>query len=204
MPDHAAWERLAALLVARRVELGFTKRLTWARDELGLSNDRIQSDLENARRTNYDPATLAQVEQQYRWAFGSIQRVLDGGDPIALDVRTARAVTYKPPADDDASAEEYLQALRTELYELDIRYFELSAERTRVRAEIHRVEQQLRQHGRAPAAAQPGPLDDALDELDDEREEAPPLGGLRSLPAAALDSEHEDAVERRRREQDDA
>lgn len=79
-----AWKRLGELLVARRVDLGHPRRLTWARDVLGLSNDRIQSDLENGRRSNYDNATLAQVEQQYQWAPGSIRAVLGGGDPTPI------------------------------------------------------------------------------------------------------------------------
>lgn len=87
------WSRLGALLEARRLELGFPRRLPWARDVLGLSNDRIQSDIEKSRRTNFDAATLAQVEQQYEWAPGSIQAVLNGGDPTPISRQTT------PPAD---------------------------------------------------------------------------------------------------------
>lgn len=203
MPDQSAWERLGALLVARRVELGHTKRLTWARDVLGLTHDRTQSDLENARRTNYDAATLAQVEQQYMWSFGSIQRVLAGGNPEPLDVGAARGLRYQAPADHQEATVEYLRMLQSELYRLDVEYYELSAERAKLQAEIHSVEDELRRSESSSADESVGPLDAALDQLEDEREEAPPLGGLRSVPVAALDSDAEDSVERRRREQDD-
>lgn len=86
-PDGHAWQRLGELLVARRTELGHPKRLPFAKHH-GLTHDRTLSDLENARRTRlegFDPATLAQVEQIYQWAPGSIRKVLAGGDPVKLD-----------------------------------------------------------------------------------------------------------------------
>lgn len=77
------WKRLAELLEQRRVALGYPKRQPFAKAH-GLSHDRTLSDLENARRTNYDSATLAQVEQIYRWVSGSIAAVLQGGAPVVL------------------------------------------------------------------------------------------------------------------------
>ena len=83
MPTDQDWRRLGELLIARRVALGFPKRLTFARDR-GFTHDRTLSDIVNARRTNFDPATLAQIEQAYEWAPRSVLAVLDGGEPVEL------------------------------------------------------------------------------------------------------------------------
>lgn len=89
------WERLGRLLVARRVGLGFTRRAAFARHH-GLSHTRTVDDIENARRTNYEPATIAQVEQLYRWTPGSIQSVLAGGDPTELHSDAADLLRVSP------------------------------------------------------------------------------------------------------------
>lgn len=78
---------MAELLTARRKELGYEKRLPFARAN-GLTHDRALSDLENARRTRFDQATLAQVEQIYRWISGSIENVLRGGSPVPYPPET--------------------------------------------------------------------------------------------------------------------
>lgn len=74
------WERLGRLLVARRVELGYKRRAAFARAH-NLSHTRTIDDMENARRTNYERGTLAEVEQLYGWEPGSIESVLAGGEP---------------------------------------------------------------------------------------------------------------------------
>lgn len=106
MTDH--WQRLGRLLIERRVELGYPRRLTWARETLRLSNDRILSDLERARRTNYDPATLAQVERMYQWAPGSIRAVLAGGEPTPVaNPEATPGSTYRPLFEDDLIVDEW-------------------------------------------------------------------------------------------------
>jgi hypothetical protein len=84
-PRHG-WERLARILIDRRGELDpvYKSRLKFAADT-GL-NERLISDLENARRTSYRGATLRAVEVAYRWAPGSIARVVEElGEPTPLD-----------------------------------------------------------------------------------------------------------------------
>lgn len=83
------WQRLADLLVSRRTQLGYRQRNQFAKAH-GLKHDRLLFDLENAKRTNFEQGTLAQFEQLYQWAPGSIQAVLDGGDPTPAD-RSSRA-----------------------------------------------------------------------------------------------------------------
>lgn len=104
------WRRLGEQLVARRVALGWTRRAAFARDK-GLPNDRLLFDLENAKRTNYDAATYAVVEQAYEWATGSVREVLRGGQPTVLASATLTVVpgargigkASVVPDDDDAT-----------------------------------------------------------------------------------------------------
>lgn len=78
------WKRLAALVVRRRVELGMKTTKSLA-DRAGLTA-RMLGDVENARRTNYSAGAKAQIENALRWADGSIDAVLTGGDPT-IDYR---------------------------------------------------------------------------------------------------------------------
>lgn len=77
------WKRLAQLLIARRVELGYHQRADWVR-HLGVKQPRTIEDFEKARRTNYRPSTIALIERYYGWEPGSIDAVLAGGDPTPV------------------------------------------------------------------------------------------------------------------------
>jgi transcriptional regulator with XRE-family HTH domain len=81
------WERLGAAVVARRVELGMLTREQLV-EKSGMSR-RLLSDIENGRRTSYDPATLARVEQALQWLPGTVDRILAEGDAQAGDVGDA-------------------------------------------------------------------------------------------------------------------
>ena len=100
MTTNQDWERLGRLLTARRIELGFPVRSKFA-DARNLTHSRTVSDIENAKRDNFEPATLALVEQLYEWAPGSIDAVLHGGEPSPLNsaTRSTEDVTSAP---DDA------------------------------------------------------------------------------------------------------
>ncbi|MFA7323861.1 MAG: hypothetical protein WC005_05845 [Candidatus Nanopelagicales bacterium] len=71
------WKNLAEHLVSARVSLGFSMRSEFIRAK-GITHDRVLNDLENARRDNYNPATLVQVEQWYGLAQGNIKEILEG------------------------------------------------------------------------------------------------------------------------------
>lgn len=88
MENPESWARLGRLLIARRVELGYTVRAAFVKAKR-LKHGRTVSDLENAKRANFEPATLAQMEQIYEWAPGSIEAVLAGGDPTPLPAAQA-------------------------------------------------------------------------------------------------------------------
>lgn len=90
-----AWARLGDLLAARRVHIDPRYRhLKVFVDEVGLDgiNLKLLSEIENAKRDNYRPATLALIEHAYQWEPGSIRAVLEGGDPVPA------AVTVRRPA----------------------------------------------------------------------------------------------------------
>lgn len=78
------WERLGEQLIARRVALGYLTRAGFVAAK-ELPHSRTVSDLENAKRDNYERATLAHIEQCYEWTTGSIRRVLAGGEPTPIE-----------------------------------------------------------------------------------------------------------------------
>lgn len=90
------WERLGHYVVARRVELGHRQRPTFA-DASGMSV-RILGDIELGRRGNYDPTTIAALENALGWETGSVQRVLRGGEP---NLRSERKVFLSFNYEDD-------------------------------------------------------------------------------------------------------
>lgn len=80
-----AWQRVGALLRARRGELGGRNRKEFAR--AGAVSDRPVYDLEEGRRTNFRPETIAQLERVYQLQPGAIEKALKGGglDKLSTD-----------------------------------------------------------------------------------------------------------------------
>jgi transcriptional regulator with XRE-family HTH domain len=108
------WERLASAVIARRVELGMHTRQALA-EATGLTA-RSLSDIERARRTSYDPATLARVEQALQWLPGTVDRILAEGDARASDAGEADPLLRELGAmlaDDSPLPADDRQALRT-------------------------------------------------------------------------------------------
>ncbi len=74
------WERLAAAVTARRIELGHpTMQALVDNSDLKL---RTLGDIENARKPSYSRGTLATLERALRWATGSVDAVLEGREPV--------------------------------------------------------------------------------------------------------------------------
>jgi transcriptional regulator with XRE-family HTH domain len=108
------WSELAQAVIGRRVELGHHVREAFA-DASGLSV-RTLSDIERARRTSYDPATLARVEQALQWLPGTVDRILAEGGARASDVGEADPLLRELGAmlaDDSPIPPDDRQALRT-------------------------------------------------------------------------------------------
>lgn len=112
--DAAAWERLGALLVRRRVELDrrYRNRQLFA-TERGIEY-RLVSDIERHRRQNFEETTIAVLEAAYDLAPGSIGRALAGGELAEADGHLAH-----PPEDDESPDEKItLDELRRQAAEL--------------------------------------------------------------------------------------
>lgn len=77
------WTRLAGHVVARRKELGYDRQVDLVHvSALGM---RTLSSIEAGERTQYNRSTLAALEQALDWQSGSVQRILDGNEPIPTD-----------------------------------------------------------------------------------------------------------------------
>lgn len=115
-PD-PAWQRLADLLVMRRVELDprYRNRRTFCEEKQ--LDYRVISDIESARRTNFSQPMLTAIEVAYGWASGSIQRVLDGGDPTP--VMSSRNTDTAGFAEDRSGAEARLEKILATVRAID-------------------------------------------------------------------------------------
>lgn len=74
------WEHLKNMVIAARTALGMKDRVQLAK-AMGCQR-RVVDDLEHMRRTNFEPATLAALEQALGWDTGSVALILAGGKPI--------------------------------------------------------------------------------------------------------------------------
>lgn len=84
---HEAWQRLGRALERRRGELGygFRQRGRFVRERsAGMISVKTISRLEKAERNSYPESTIGAVEVMYQWAPGSIDSVLQGGEPDPL------------------------------------------------------------------------------------------------------------------------
>ncbi|MFI6883431.1 hypothetical protein [Streptosporangium canum] len=78
------WQRLGKLLAERRARIDprYATRKVFAA-EVGVGH-AVLRDIEIAARDNFTAPTIAAIEAAYRWAPGSIERVLAGGDPVEV------------------------------------------------------------------------------------------------------------------------
>lgn len=73
------WDRLAAQVRAERTRRGY-RRIGEFAEASGLSTTTLDA-IEHARKTSYDPGTLATLEHALGWQPGSVERVLRGSEP---------------------------------------------------------------------------------------------------------------------------
>ena len=111
-----AWERLRRILVTRRVQLdpAYANRGVFARSEGVKVSYAVIRDLETGARVNFDPATLALADASYRYAAGSIQRVISGGDPAPLEDIREEAPSESaeaPEPDPNATLDSYFERI---------------------------------------------------------------------------------------------
>lgn len=82
------WKRLGKYVVARRVKLGYKQRGDFA--TAVQFSYRLLSDIETGRRSNYDAATIARLEDALGWETGSVFSVAADGEPTLAGQATAR------------------------------------------------------------------------------------------------------------------
>lgn len=90
------WRRLAQVAARRRAELDLTQAQVAERGPLSL--DRVQA-IEGAKRKKYRLSTLLALERALAWDSGSVERVLDGNEPIPLGgVQKRPSVEVREPS----------------------------------------------------------------------------------------------------------
>ena len=75
------WKLLAEHAARRRAKLGLSQIEVAQRGPLSL--DRVQS-IEGAKRKSYRLGTLLALERALGWETGSVETILDGGEPTPL------------------------------------------------------------------------------------------------------------------------
>lgn len=90
-PPDESWQRLGRALIARRVDLNpkYKSREAFAR-ATGMDY-RVLFDIENARRTNFGPTTIARIERAYRLAGGSMEKFRANPDLTEFPDRVGEA-----------------------------------------------------------------------------------------------------------------
>lgn len=96
------WAALARAVTDRRVELGHRTLRSFA-EAAGLSTKTL-GEIESAKRSSYDRATLIQVERSLKWPPGAVQHVLDGGDAATYRPGAGLAALMPATADPDPSS----------------------------------------------------------------------------------------------------
>lgn len=120
--DADGWARVAAAVLARRVQLGLTQEDAAERGGLSATTWRL---LENRAQSSYRRLTLAGVERALGWAAGSIAALLDGRDPTEAGHRR----DGDGDGDDDADAVVRLRGKVAQLSHDDARAIEALVDR---------------------------------------------------------------------------
>lgn len=76
------WARAGHLIRRARVDAGYRHIADFA--AVTHLHESTIRDIETARRTNFSVATRSVIESELRWARGSIDRIVAGGDPILV------------------------------------------------------------------------------------------------------------------------
>lgn len=111
-PVSNEWQRVARLVIRRRVDLGYHQQSEFA-SSAGLSI-RTLNNIENSRRQSYDGSTIALLERGLEWEPGSIDAILAGGEP-AIHVAAAAGDDVTIPRATLARIADAVDALRAEL-----------------------------------------------------------------------------------------
>ena len=100
-----AWERLGRMLERRRGELGygFRQRARFVQERgARMISVKTISRLENGERDSYPESTVGTVEAIYGWSPGSVESVLNGGEPTSIQPATPASASRDPLTNPDA------------------------------------------------------------------------------------------------------
>ncbi len=92
------WKRLAGYAARRRAELGLSQIEVAQRGPLSL--DRVQA-IEGEKSTKYRLGTLMALERALQWTEGSVDRILEGGEPVAAPSRIHLAEAERSQEDQE-------------------------------------------------------------------------------------------------------
>lgn len=91
----ADWQRLGEHVIARRLALGYKTRIPLAAAS-GIST-RILGDIETGRRNGrFDPKTIAALERTLGWAVGSVDTIVNGGEPSIVQAHGIATLAGRP------------------------------------------------------------------------------------------------------------
>ncbi|ASU83530.1 XRE family transcriptional regulator [Nocardiopsis gilva YIM 90087] len=91
-----SWARLASMLKARRVQVGY-KSLAALSRETGVNYKTLQR-AERGAPHPFTQGTLYEIDRAYQYEAGSIQRILDGGDPSPAQSSADEQASRDPDA----------------------------------------------------------------------------------------------------------
>lgn len=118
--DKDKWRRLADYVIRRRAQLVMTQEDVRAAGGPSTATMRL---IEGALQTSYRPVILARLEAALRWEAGSVQRILEGGEPIeARPSQSPPAETERRRRALDSLAEDIKQILDASELPEDDRY----------------------------------------------------------------------------------
>lgn len=78
---HRRWDQLAGHVRTQRAYLGYS--IAQLSGISGLSTSTLDN-IEHNRKVSYDPATLSALERALRWHTGSVERILNGLEPLPM------------------------------------------------------------------------------------------------------------------------
>lgn len=104
-----AWEKLGRALQLRRMQLGYSQRRRFARARGAPVSEKTIARIERGERTEYEDGTIADIEDLYSLAPGSIKAHLGGGQFILeRDPGTVTGLT----ADEARTVRAFVEFLR--------------------------------------------------------------------------------------------
>jgi hypothetical protein len=123
--EETAWERLAAFVRDRRVDLGMTQDEAAARAGKGM-NRTTWGKVERARLDAVSAKTEYAICRALKWTGDSVQRIHKGEDPIPIGgiISDATEMSTIEALESDPELDEWAREVVVTLYKCLVRYVE--------------------------------------------------------------------------------